>query len=98
MTTPSMAIPAACSRSQLDLSQLMCRRKNATDETPRSPGLVHSRELQLVGPVTADEVAWGDFLPGRRLRPAHIDRVGAARVEVAAHRVRCGSRPLGLVP
>src|SRR5207247_10182469 len=60
------------------------------------PRLVHTHELQLVGPMTADEVAAGDFLPGGRLGPAHVDRVRAARMEIAARRRRRRIRHLAL--
>ena len=66
------------------------------DATPQLHAcLLHAGELQLLRAVTADEVVTRDLLPGRRLGPAHVDRVRAARVEVAAAR-RCGGSDLAL--
>src|SRR5690349_2897037 len=50
--------------------------------------LVDAGQLQLVGAVAAHEAAGGDLAPRRRLRAADVDRVRAARVEVAATRRR----------
>src|SRR5262249_57390993 len=45
---------------------------------------IDARELELVSTMTGDEVARRDRLPRRRLTPADVDGMGAARVEIAA--------------
>src|SRR5438445_9730335 len=57
---------------------------------------LYPRQPQLVSAVAADEVTRRDFLERGRLRPAHLDRVRAARVEVAAGRRRGGIGDLAL--
>ena len=52
----------------------------------RAVATVDARELQLPGAVAADPLAGSKLLPGRRGGLAEVDRVGAARVEVAAAR------------
>src|SRR5438093_3384914 len=51
---------------------------------------------ELVGPVAADDVTRRDFLERGRLGPAVLDRVRAARMEVAARGRRSGIRHLAL--
>src|SRR5207249_5671025 len=60
------------------------------------PSSLHARELELGGAVTADEMGGRELSPCRRLGPAHLDRVRAARVEIAAARGRGGIRHLAL--
>src|SRR5712691_8184956 len=61
-----------------------------------SAASLHARELELGGAVAADEMGGRDLSPCRRLGPAHLDRVRAARVEIAAARGRGGIRHLAL--
>src|SRR5439155_649064 len=57
---------------------------------------LYPSQPELVGPVAADDVARRDLLERGRLGPAHLDRVRAARMEVAARRRRGGIRHLAL--
>src|SRR5882672_4745629 len=57
---------------------------------------LYSSQPQLGGPVAADDVTRRDLLERGRLGPTHLDRVRAARMEVAARRRRGGIRHLTL--
>src|SRR5438876_8483611 len=57
---------------------------------------LYPSQPELVGPVAADDVTRRDFLERGRLGPADLDRVRAARMEVAARGRRGGIRHLAL--
>src|SRR5438445_5686285 len=57
---------------------------------------LYPSQPELVGPVAADDVTGRDLLERGRLGPAHLDRVGATRVEVAAGGRCRGIRHLAL--
>src|SRR5215467_1860934 len=57
---------------------------------------LYPRQLELVSPVAADDVARRELLERGRPGSAHLDRMRAARMEVAARRRRGGIRHLAL--
>jgi len=66
----------------------MCGRAGSDDRPSatrarREPlASLHPGQLKLLGAVTADEMPGREFLPCRRLCPAHLDRVRTARMEI----------------
>src|SRR5215470_1292192 len=92
LSAPRSALSRAPSSNMRRIQDALARLSVTARETIMAS--LYPSQPELVSPVAADDVARRGLLERRRLGPAHLDRVRAAGMEVAARRRRRGIRHL----